>query len=130
MTTISPNAPYQRWNVYWADYEFGDRTGRSKERPVIVLNQEGNKIRVLYTTSQDKNGHPWFYYIRFWQRAGLSMQTHVQINETKRIAESNMLRFLGNLLPVDQANIQNMMKLFLAAKIFADPQVPKQIDKR
>ena len=58
------------------------------------------------------------------------MQTHVQINETKRIAESNMLRFLGNLLPVDQANIQNMMKLFLAAKIFADPQVPKQIDKR
>lgn len=111
----------QRWEVHLADVPFKDNVGCSKGRPVIVLKDEGKMVRVLCATSQNKHGNDCYYCIRLAAPAGLTEKTYVDIYKTDQIPAAGFVKRLGKLLPVDIYNIQNSMRKYKDAQMFAEP---------
>jgi mRNA-degrading endonuclease toxin of MazEF toxin-antitoxin module len=83
---------------YWyATVPFDDGEG-SKERPVLVLRQDGSNARVLKVTSQSKEGRANYRRVDTagWDRPGARNGSWVQTDRVVTIPLRNFRRRLGD----------------------------------
>ena len=86
--------------------EFEDEPGKSKRRPVIIVDGRGIICTTLKVTSQKKDD-PNHVKLSQWQAAGLSKQSWVDVSRTVPISEESLNDFIGN---VDYADIIRIRK--------------------
>lgn len=89
---------FRPWDVWLADVRFDDIPD-SKRRPVIVTEDNGTSVLVLKCTS--KPARRGEYVLRYWQDAGLMVETTVRIAKILELDEKSFIKNLGRLHPYD-----------------------------
>jgi mRNA-degrading endonuclease toxin of MazEF toxin-antitoxin module len=73
----------KRYEVWWVPFAFPDKPGRSKNRPSVVLQWDGNRRMVLITkvTGNINRNEIGYVVLRDWESAGLLKPSAVRCSQ-------------------------------------------------
>ena len=113
MKTLCEPAP---WEIWWVDVEYEDYPGVSKRRPVLVYQNEGNRLvlTLKMTTRPVRPDYPGEYEIIDYPGAGLKKATVIRCSKAIWLDKSDFQSRIGMLQPTDIMNVINIMKRFNA----------------
>ena len=98
-----------KWEIWLVDMPFEENIG-SKPRPALVLIPKGDNIVVgKMTKHPPRSEFPYEYQMIDWRGAGLTCQTTIRLSKLSRINRASFIQKLGDIQPVDQANVYNLL---------------------
>lgn len=103
---------YRRWEIWRAKVKFEERNG-SKERPVLVLDEEKIVVISLKMTSHEPRYKKLQgeYEVMKWSEAGLSKPTVIQCSKILQLSKEDMTDYkYGTLSAVDIVGLQSIMR--------------------
>jgi hypothetical protein len=94
------------WEVWAADVKFED-SPEVKRRPVLILeNKQIYAVCLKMTGTEPRCGE---YALSNWTSVGLKKQTTVRIGKVLHMTQSDLKYKIGDLSPLDIANIQSIL---------------------
>lgn len=103
---------YNRWEIWRARVPYEEKRG-SKERPVLILNEDTMIVLSLKMTSHEPRYKKLQgeYEVMEWKKAGLEKPTVIQCSKLLRLDKKLMGDYMyGKLSAVDIVGIQAMLK--------------------
>ena len=94
------------WEVWYAAVKYEDKP-TIQDRPVLILDDKTVYAICLKLTGTSPR--PGEYALIEWAAAGLSKPTTVRIGKVLHMKENDFRRKIGNLTPLDIANVQALL---------------------
>lgn len=105
----------KRWDVWYVDFPFEEDDGRSKDRPVIILDTKEVLVLTVKVTSHEcRECDAYDVDIKHWEQAGLDKPSVARVSKLDRIAHTRFRRKIGTLNPQDAMLIFNTYKAYLS----------------
>lgn len=99
------------WEVWFANVVFEDNPALSKQRPVVIVdNQTAYIISLKVTSHSPRSIYPGEYALKEWKAAGLSKPSTVRCSKKLRLIPSDFIRKIGRLHPIDVFAIRNIIR--------------------
>ena len=90
------------YDIYIAYVSWGDD---GKRRPVLILEQGSNGVKVFNITTQyegkSESVRSRFFKINEWQKAGLNQESYIDTNRTVTLPRSSVAQSAGKLTESD-----------------------------
>lgn len=103
----------KKWEVWWASFPFEERQ-MEKERPVIVVGFENNKIMAIkLTTHNVRRYDPFDIPITDWKKAGLNHKPTCRVAHRALIDREKFIGKIGKLSIKDQERVYSLYEKYL-----------------
>lgn len=105
---MMPGTNPEGWEIWYACVSFEEDSTLDKLRPALILPNTSSSIQVYKISSQ-----PWKYEteypIFYWQLAGLSKPSNIDIRRAIVVPSVSLVKFVGRLHLIDLYHLKEMM---------------------
>lgn len=102
------------WEIWWAVVKFEDDPTQSKERPVLVISDRiAFIISLKITHHKPREDYDGEYRVIRWKEAGLTQPSTIRYSKKLKLYESDFVRPLGTLHPLDIRNLRIMLSAII-----------------
>lgn len=104
----------KRGEVWFANFPYEEDPNITSNRPVIVLEENDNRVGVLSikVTKHNKRDE-WDYDIMYWAEAKLRLKSTARISKALYLNMSDFTHKIGDLHVDDLNNVDNMFNEYI-----------------